>query len=142
MTTTKRLFAVLSIFAVTISLSGCFLFGGKNEELPEWRVNPTAIVDSGLALAHIEWYFELLELPEDSFYIIPDAEEITAVNESGSRITGFSVYLSKPLWVEDVTFLFVTRDKRLFYNISGQEARADVPLIISFEADELTLLVF
>jgi hypothetical protein len=128
----------LLLFAVSISLSGCFLFGGE-EELPDWRVNPTAITTPQLALAHLEWYFELMEFPEDSFYIIEGEEEITAVSESGSRISGFAVYLRESLWAEDISFFFVTRDERLFYNIGRQEVRAGVPLIAEFSVETLTV---
>ncbi|MCL2693691.1 MAG: hypothetical protein FWE60_01140 [Oscillospiraceae bacterium] len=124
---------------VSISLSGCPLSGSSEEELPDWRVRPTAIVDTEMALEHLEWYFGLLEFPEGSFRAGSQAREITAVTKEGSRINGFTVELSQPLWEEDVTFFLVTRDKRIFYNIGGEEVRDGVPLIIRFEEGALTL---
>jgi hypothetical protein len=105
-------------------------------DLPEWRVNPTAVVNSELALAHVEWYFELMEFPENSFFVFNEDDEITAVTENGSRINGFAVYLRRPLWEEDVAFFLVTRDERIFYNLGGQEVRGDVPLVERFSLED------
>jgi hypothetical protein len=131
--------AVLIAFSLVLNLSGCFLFGGEDEELPDWRVKPTAIVNAELALAHLEWYFELLEFPADSFFAEADAAEITAVTDSRSRIVGFAVEVCQPLWVDDVSFFLITRDERIFYNLRGQEARDGVFLVHRFEEGALTL---
>jgi hypothetical protein len=138
----RKAFLLLFAVIVSIGFSGCFLFGGdKEEELPDWRVSPTAIVDSEMALAHVEWYFELMEFPEGTFFTDKDARELTGVTAEQSRISGFAVELTQPLWAEDISFFFVTRDGRLFYNLAGQEVRAGVPLILEFDAEALTLLV-
>jgi hypothetical protein len=113
----------------------------EEEELPGWRVSPTAIVDAELARGHVEWYFELMEFPPDSFYTDPEAGEITAVTAGGSRVSGFAVFMHERLWMEDVTFFFVTRDERLFYNIGGEEARSGVPRVFEFDTEALTLRV-
>ncbi|MCL2638725.1 MAG: hypothetical protein FWD48_10205 [Oscillospiraceae bacterium] len=138
----RKLTVFLLLFAVTISFSGCFLFGGEEEELPDWRVNPTAIVNAELALEQVRWYFELMEFEEDAFYVEESAEELTAVTENGSRLSGFAVFLTQPLWSEDISFFFVARDGRLFYNLAGEQVRAGVPLIIPFETEALTLEVY
>jgi hypothetical protein len=137
-----KIAAILMLLSLTVSLSGCFLFGSEEEELPDWRVNPTAIVNSDMALEYIEWYFELMNFPANSFFAEHDAEEITAVTGSGSRISGFAVELIQPLWEEDVTFFLVTRSSRIYYNLGNEEVRNGVPLIerFSLEDVEWTLL--
>jgi hypothetical protein len=129
----KKCLALLLVTA--LAFTAC---SPEEEQLPDWRVNPTAIIDAGLALDHVAWYFELMEFPAGAFYAYADSAEITAVTPEGSRISGFAVYLNQPLWTDDVNFFLVTRDERLFYNIGGEEVRAGVYLVHRFETESLS----
>jgi len=131
----SRFFALITLLAVTISFSGCFLFSKDDGTLPDWRVSPTAIVSPEMALAHV---VELLELSEDFFFVDAEAGEITAVTAESSRITGFAVSFVGGLWEEDVAFFLVTRDYRVYYNIGGEEVRDGVFLISRYEEDVFT----
>jgi hypothetical protein len=124
---------IAALLALTISLSGCFLFGGGDNAEQEWLVNPTAIISPEMAITFVA---ELFELPEDMFY----AEDgtISAVTAEGGRREGFAVFLREPLWNEDVSFFLVTRDYRLFLNFGGEEVRSGVFLIVPIAEDMLT----
>jgi hypothetical protein len=131
----NRFIAILVLLALTISFSGCFLFGGGNDALPEWRTAPTAIINSEMALTHVA---ELFELPENLLLVDPEAGEIVAVTAESSRITGFKVTLTEQVWDEDVAFFIVTRDYRVYFNLSGEEVRDGVYLISRYDEDALT----
>jgi len=124
---------IAALLALTISLSGCFLFGSGDNAEQEWLVNPTAIISPEMAITFVA---ELFELPEDMFY----AEDgtISAVTAEGGRREGFAVFLHEPLWNEDVSFFLVTRDYRLFLNFGGEEVRSGVFLISPIAEDMLT----
>jgi len=133
----KKKIAILVLTSISIifACTGCFIFSKDDDTLPDWRVSPTAIVNSEMALAHVA---ELLELSEDFFFADSDAGEITAVTAESSRITGFVVSFVGGLWEEDVAFFLVTRDSRVYYNIGGEEVRNGVFLISRYEEDIFT----
>ncbi|MDR2531997.1 MAG: hypothetical protein LBC82_04065 [Oscillospiraceae bacterium] len=137
----KRLFritVVWALFVTLLSFAGC----NRDNSQPDWLVKPTAVVSPEMAITHVA---QLLELPEDLFYspyLEGKSEKRTesAVTEKGSRINGFAVSLCEPLWNEDVSFFLVTRDYRVYFNLSGEYFRDGVPLISRYEDGVFTLL--